>query len=246
MLTLKRLSSAVLTGVLGLGLLTACAAPVATGSEPGQTRNTISVSGSGQAFGRPDLATVQIGVQSAGPDLGQTLTQNNQRADAILAALKALGIEDKDLQTSNFSIYPQRDYDPQTGQPKDTITYHVDNTLSVTVRDLSKLSDVLSTTAAVGANYIHGIAFSVADPAALEAEARARAMADARARAEQLAKAAGVTLGSPISISESFNYAPPTPLAFDRALTAEAASAVPVATGQLQVSIQVNVAYEIR
>lgn len=246
MLTLKRLPSAVLTGVLGLSLLTACAAPVATGSEPGQTRNTISVSGSGQAFGRPDLATVQIGVQSAGPDLGQTLAQNNQRADAILAALKALGIEDKDLQTSNFSIYPQRDYDPQTGQPKDTITYSVDNTLSVTVRDLNKLSSILSEAVAAGANQIYGISFGVADPAGLEAEARAKAMADARARAEQLAKAAGVTLGSPISISESFNVAPPVPIAFDRAVAAEAAAAVPISTGQLQVSIQVNVAYEIR
>ncbi|MDW8325859.1 MAG: SIMPL domain-containing protein [Anaerolineales bacterium] len=246
MLTFKRLSAAIVTGVLGLSLLTACAAPaVVTGSEPGQTHNTISVSGSGQAFGRPDLAIVQIGVSSSGPDLGETLAQNNRRADAILAALKALGIEDKDLQTSNFSIYPQRDYDPQTGQPKDTITYHVDNTLSVTVRDLSKLSRVLSEAVTAGANHIHGIAFSVADPAALEAEARAKAMADARARAEQLAKAAGVTLGSPISISESFNYAPPTPLALDRA-AAEAVSAVPIATGQLQVSIQVNVTYEIR
>jgi uncharacterized protein YggE len=246
MLTFKRLPSAVLTGVLGLSLLTACAAPaVVTGGEPGQTRNTISVSGSGQAFGRPDLAIIQIGVQSNGPDLGQVLAENNQRADAILAALKALGIEDKDLQTSNFSIYPQRDYDPTTGQPKDTITYHVNNTVSVTVRDLSKLSRVLSEAVTAGANQIHGIAFSVADPAALEAEARAKAMADARARAEQLAKAAGVTLGSPISISESFNYAPPTPLALDR-VAAEAVTAIPVATGQLQVSIQVNVAYEIR
>lgn len=244
MLTLNRFQSAALAGVLGLSLLlTACAAPVATGSEPGQTRNTISVSGSGQAFGRPDLATLQIGVQSNGPDLGQVLAQNNQRADAILAALKALGIEDKDLQTSNFSVYPQRDYDPATGQQRDTTTYYVDNTLTVTVRDLSKLSRVLTSAIEAGANNVHGISFGVADAAALEAEARTKAMADARARAEQLAKAAGVALGSPISISESFNVAPPIPFAFDRA---EAAPAVPVATGQLQVSIQVNVAYEIR
>jgi len=246
MLTLKRFQSAVLAGVLGLSLLTACATPVATGGEPGQTRNTIAVSGSGQAFGRPDLATIQIGVQSNGPDLGQVVAQNNQRADAILTALKALGIEDKDLQTSNFSVSPQRDYDPVTGQQKDTTTYYVDNTLTVTVRDLSKLSTVLSEALAAGANNVYGISFGVADPAALEAEARTRAMTDARARAEQLAKAAGVTLGSPISISESFSFAPPVPLAFDRALAAEAAPSVPVATGQLQVNIQVNVVYEIR
>lgn len=246
MFTLKRFQSAALAGVLGLSLLTACATPIATGGEPGQTKNTIAVSGNGQAFGRPDLATIQIGVQSNGPDLSQVLAQNNQRADAILAALKALGIEEKDLQTSNFSVNPQRDYDPATGRQKDTTTYYVDNALTVTVRDLSKLSAVLTGAIEAGANNVYGISFGVADPAALEAEARTQAMADARARAEQLAKAAGVTLGGPITISESFNVAPPVPFAFDRAAAAEVAASVPVAAGQLQVSIQVSVAYEIR
>jgi hypothetical protein len=246
MLTLKRFTSVVLAGVLGLSVLTACATPVATGGEPGQTRNTIAVSGSGQAFGRPDLATIQIGVQTRDADAGRAVAQNNQQADAILAALKALGVEDKDLQTSNFSVNAQRDYDPATGQQRDTITYYVDNTLSVTVRDLNKLGEVLGKAVDAGANNVYGISFGVSDPAALEAEARAEAMADARARAEQLAQAAGVTLGSPITISESFNFAPPVPFAFDRAAAAEVAASVPVATGQLQVSIQVSVAYEIR
>lgn len=245
MFTVKRFQSALLAGVLGLSVLTACATPTVSGGEPGQTKNTIAVSGNGVVYGRPDLATVQIGVQSRNLDAGQAIAENNLRAEAILSALKALGIEEKDLQTANFSVYAQQDYDPQTGQAKDTITYVVDNTLTVTVRDLTKLGQALGAATEAGANNVHGISFGVADPAALEAEARAKAMADARSRAEQLAKAAGVTLGSPVTISEAFGG--PAPIIYAEArLDAAQAASVPVATGQLQVNLQVSVVYEIR
>lgn len=246
MFKFNRIASAVLVGALGLSLLTACATPVASSAEPGQTRNSISVSGSGLAYGRPDLATISIGVQTINTDAGQAVAQNTTKAESIMAALKALGIEEKDLQTNNFSVNAQRDYDPVTGQPKDTITYYVDNTLSVTVRDINRLGEVLGKAVEAGANNIYGISFGVSDPAALEAEARDKAMADARVRAEQLAKAAGVSLGSPINITESLNYPAPLPFAREMALAADAASNVPVATGQMQVSIQVSVSYEIK
>jgi len=245
MLKVNRLMNAVLVSAVGLSLLTACATPVASSAEPGQTRNSISVSGSGIAYGRPDLATISIGVQTINADAGQAVAQNNAQAEGIMNALKALGIEDKDLQTNNFSVNAQRDYDPVTGQPKNTITYYVDNTLSVTVRDINRLGEVLGKAVEAGANNIYGISFGVSDPAALEAEAREKAMADARVRAEQLAKAAGVSLGSPIQISETLNYPAPVPFMREAALAADAVS-VPVATGQMQISIQVNVAYEIR
>lgn len=245
MLKVNRFTNALLAGVLGLTVLTGCAVPAVSSAEPGQTQNSISVSGSGLAYGRPDLVTISIGVQTINTDAGQAVAQNNTKAESIMAALKALGIEDKDLQTNNFSVNAQRDYDPVTGQPKDTITYYVDNTLSVTVRDINRLGEVLGKAVEAGANNIYGISFGVSDPAALEAEAREKAMADARVRAEQLAKAAGVSLGSPINITESLNYPAPVPFARDMALAAEGGS-VPVATGQMQVSIQVSVSYEIR
>lgn len=245
MLKINHFTSALLAGVLGLTVLTGCAVPAVSSAEPGQTRNSISVSGSGIAYGRPDLATISIGVQTINTDAGQAVAQNNAQAEGIMAALKALGIEDKDLQTNNFSVNAQRDYDPVTGQPKNTITYYVDNTLSVTVRDIARLGEVLGKAVEAGANNIYGISFGVSDPAALEAEAREKAMADARVRAEQLAKAAGVSLGSPIQISESLNYPQPVPFMREAALAADAAS-VPVATGQMQISIQVSVSYEIK
>lgn len=245
MSTLRPFRSIAVAGALTLGLLSAACAPVAAPAASSlDTRNTIVVTGTGNAYGTPDVASVQIGVQSRNTDPKAAVADNTQRANALLDALKALGIEAKDLQTSNFSVMAQQDYDPASGQPRGTYTYVVDNTLTVTVRDLGQLGDVLSQAVEAGANTIYGVSFSVSDPAQLEAEARAQAMADAKARAEALAQAAGVALGGPITISEYLST-PPVPGPVFRA-EAAAASAVPVQTGQMQVSLQVSVTYEIR
>jgi uncharacterized protein YggE len=166
--------------------------------------------------------------------------------NAITAALKAMGIADKDIQTTNFSVYGQQDYDAN-GQPTGTTTYFVDNTVSITVRDLTTLGAVLGQATAAGANSVYGISFGVSDQAALEAEARTKAMADAKARAEQLAAAAGVSLGEPMTISE-YTYSAPIPYAVDsRMASADAVggASVPVSGGQLQMTLQVNVTYII-
>ncbi len=241
-----RLRNLLLTGVLGAGLLlTACAPAAAPASTPDASRNTISVTGSGSAYGAPDIATVQVGVQSRNADPKVAVNESTGRMNAIMDAIQALGVEAKDLQTANFSVAAQQDYDPVTGQARATFTYVVDNTLTISVRDLAKLGDVLSSAVAAGANSIYGVSFSVSDRARLEAEARTQAMADAKARAEALAQAAGVTLGAPITISEYTSG--PVPLQYaDARLMAGADAAVPVATGQMQISLQVSVIYEIR
>lgn len=230
-----------LAGALGLSLLSAACAPVT--APAADNRRTIVVTGSGDAFGTPDVATLQIGVQTRNADPKAAVNANTAQANAIIEALKALGIDAKDLQTSNFSVSAQPDIDLATGQSKGTFTYVVDNTLTVTVRQIAKLGDVLSGAVAAGANNIYGISFNVSDPVQLQAQAREKAMADAKARAEALAKAAGVTLGAPTSISELSSPAPVPMVAYRAA--AESA-AVPVQAGQLQVSLQVNVIYEIK
>jgi hypothetical protein len=247
-----KLVSGFLAAVLGLTALTGCGAALpAAGTAAGatDTPHTIVVSGSGTAYGQPDIATIQIGVQTRHTDAGESVSQNTDKMNGITAALKAMGIEDKDIQTTNFSVYGQQDYDPQTGLPTGTTTYVVDNTVSVTVRDLSTIGAVLGQATDAGANNIYGISFGVSDSAALEAEARAKAMADAKARAEQLAAAAGVSLGEPMTISE-YSYSAPIPYALDRVAVESAAglggASVPVSSGQLQVTLQVNVTYVIR
>ena len=232
--------------VLGLATLSGCATPVVQAqTAPAETPHTISVVGNGVAYGTPDIAVAQIGVQSRNAEPGAALDDANTKMAAIIAALKELGVAEKDIQTSNFSVYAQQDVDPQTGQSKGTITYIVDNTVSITMRDLTKVGDVLSKVVAAGANNIYGVDFSVADQTKLEAEARDKAMADAKARAQQLAQLAGVTLDKPMTVSESSNV--PMPVAMrDYAVGAGASKAVPVSSGQIQVNLQVNITYTIK
>jgi uncharacterized protein YggE len=241
-----RTTAGVALAALALMAVSACAGQAAAQTPvPANTPRTISVTGNGIAYGTPDVAHVQIGVQSRGSDPGQAVDDNNTRMQALIAAIQGMGVAEQDLQTTNFSVYVQQDYDPQTGRPLETINYVVDNTLSVTVRDTNLLGDVLSGAVEAGANTIYGVSFSVADPAALEGQARDKAVADARARAEQLAQAAGVTLDSVLTISEYTSGGQPIPI-MREAADAAIGGAVPVQTGQIQVNMQVNITYTIR
>jgi uncharacterized protein YggE len=239
-------AAGVMLAAVGLLALSACAGQAGAQTPvTADTPRTITVTGNGVAYGAPDVATIQIGVQTRGSDPGQAVSDNNTRMEALIAAIEGLGIAEQDLQTTNFSVYVQQDYDPQTGRPLETINYVVDNTLSVTVRDTNRLGDVLTGAVDAGANTIHGVSFSVADVAALEAQARDKAVADARARAEQLAQAAGVTLDSILTLSENISGGQPIPFARDMAQAA-VGGAVPVQTGQVQVNLQVNLTYTIK
>jgi uncharacterized protein len=235
--------SLVMSGLLGLAALSACAAPAAPAQN--ETPHTIAVTGEGIAYGTPDIAIAQIGVQSRNSDPTVALSDTNAKMTAIMAALKELGVADKDIQTSNFAVSAQQDVDPQTGQPKGSITYIVDNTVSITMRDLTKVGQVLGQVVAAGANNIYGVTFSVSDRSKLEADARDKAMADAKARADQLAQIAGVTLDKPLSITETSNSPVPQPLNYS-AMGAAVSKAVPVSAGQIEVDLQVNVTYIIK
>ncbi len=218
---------------------------MAQSTDPAPTvTRTISVSGNGQAYTAPDKAMISIGVQTRDKDAGKAVDNNTAAMNKILAALKAQGIADKDLQTQNFSINPQYEYD-SSGNPTGAVSFIVDNTLVATVRNLPKLGATLSSAVSAGANNIYGISFGVQDPSALQATARDLAVADARARAEALAKAAGVTLGEVISISESLNVNNPVPV-YARDMAQAVGGDVPVATGEQSVSVDVSVTFAIQ
>ena len=205
--------------------------------------NSISVSGSGQASGTPDVAYINLGVDTVDPDVGQAVENANTEMAAIIAALTDAGVDPKDIQTTNFNVYPEDRYD-QNGQPTGERVYHVQNSLTVTVRDISNVGTIIEAGLGAGADSINGLNFGIDDTAELEQEARVNAIADARQRAEQLAAAFGVTLGDPIIISEVSGgyYQPPMPLAARDAMGGSAAQITP---GQLQVSVQVNVTFAI-
>jgi hypothetical protein len=233
------LSAVVLLSVV----LSACVA-VPPAANP-QVR-TLNVNGTSQVYLTPDIAYINLGVHTQSEDAKQALADNTAQAEALRSALKELGIEDKDIQTSNFSVYPSQQYDDNgkiTG-----IIFMVDNTVYVTVRKLDKLGDILSAAVEAGANNINGISFDVADKAAAIEQGRAEAVKNARQQAESLAKAAGVTLVNIQNISYYNSY--PTPLAMDvKAMGGsmmEYAASVPVATGQMIITVDVSVVYEIK
>ena len=162
-----------------------------------------------------------------------------------MQSLRQEGIEDKDIQTTDYSIWPQQQHDPR-GNGETTITgYRVNNTVRVTVRDIERLGEVVGAVTNAGANLINGISYSVADTAELEARARAAAMADAHGRAEALATLAGVELGNVLTISMSSGGSYPTPMLGARMEMAQAVSVPDIAPGQSSIAVHVQVTYEI-
>ncbi|HAH09417.1 MAG TPA: hypothetical protein DCL54_02525 [Alphaproteobacteria bacterium] len=205
---------------------------------------TISVNGEGEAYGRPDQASISTGVTSEAATAQAALSANTAQMTQVIAELKKAGIEDKDIQTSNFSVSPVYENE-QPGIPRrpKISSYRVSNSVSILVRDLSKMGAILDQVVQLGSNEVGGINFSIKDTKALMTEAREAAIADAKARAETYAKAAGVSVGRVLSISEGGAQAP-VPMFAARAVALESAP-VPIEAGQQQVSATVSVVFEL-
>jgi len=242
---LIRLSLVTVVAALLVGVLAFSTRPVGA-QDNNEPSKTISVTGSGEVFGKPDIAYITLGVDKADADAGKAIDSANTTLTAIVKGLTDVGVKEEDIQTTNYSIYPEDKTDPQTGQSTGERIYHVQLAVTVTIRDISKVGAVIQAGLSAGANNINNLSFGIADVKSLEAAARKAAVADAADRAKQLADAAGVTVGTPISISESISNAP-VPM-FNRAndMVAMAASAAPqINAGQLSVSITVNITYSI-
>lgn len=232
----------VLVAILILSVfLAACGTAVA--QTPENQERTVSVNGSAQVSLSPDIAYITIGVTTEDVDAAAAVELNNTQALNVINTLKALGIAEEDILTNNFSIYPTPVFTPD-GQQRDT-TFTVTNTVFVTLRDLDQVGEVLGGVVESGANQVTGIQFDVADKTAALSEARKLAVENSRLLAEELAEAAGVNLGPVKNINLlGSNY--PVPVTLQREFAAMDAGAVPISTGQLIVTVDVNVVYEIR
>ena len=211
-------------------------------------QRTIVLAGHGEMRSPPDMAVVNVGVTSTAATAREALDANNKTMEALLAALRASGIEAKDVQTANFSVAPRYDYN-QNSQPPKVVGYDVSNTVAATLRALDKLGPTLDKLVGLGSNQINGISFTIADPQPLQDAARKAAIADARRKAVILAEAAGVSLGDVMNISETGGYQPPVPV-LSKAVRMDAAGAapgsVPVAEGEQLVSADVTVTWAIK
>ncbi|MCX8996514.1 SIMPL domain-containing protein [Rhizobiaceae bacterium BDR2-2] len=237
--------AAAATGGLALAALPAGAQQAA----PAPAEATITVSGEGTAALAPDMAVVDLGVLREAETAAEALSANNTAMADVLAALAEQGIEEKDVQTSGFTIQPQYRHDePKNGryEPPVIIGYQVQNGLTVRVRDLDKLGGVIDSTVKLGVNQGGNIRFTNDKPDAAVEEARRNAMSEAIAKARTLAEAAGVKLGRVISINENFMRPMPAPQMMMRAAAAkEMSDAVPVAAGENTYSVTVNISYAI-
>lgn len=203
----------------------------------------ISVSGRGEVLGTPDTLTVSIGVSVGKPTVGEAIDTAAQRATDLIESLKGLGVAEDDIQTSNYSIYPEYEY-RENAAPRIT-GYRVDNTLTVKIRDLDAAGEILDAAASAAGDEVrvNGVSFSLDDNDGLLVAARAAAWEDARTKAEQLAELAGVTLGAPITISESIGNFPVPLFARGEAFAADAAT--PIQPGQESVTVDLSVQFAI-
>lgn len=223
------------------------AAPAAHATE--ERPRTITITGEGEVTATPDIAYVETGVVTEGKTAGEALAANTAAMEKVFAGLEQAGIEKKDMQTSNFSVYPVyeqvrpddgRPYTPKIGG------YRVQNQLTVKVRNLDNLGSILDKVVSLGSNQLSGIRFAIDDPKPLMNEARKDAVKNALDKAKLYAGAAGVSVGEIISISENGFSMPQPYYAKDMVMQARAeGAAVPMAAGEQTVTANVTLVIRI-
>ncbi|MBN2387091.1 MAG: SIMPL domain-containing protein [Anaerolineales bacterium] len=233
----------ILTSVVILGTLLAACGPSTIYTQPAPPMRTLTVTGSGMVTLSPDMACISIGVHTEDESATAAIDANNTRAQAVIETIKGFNVAEADIQTTNFSIYPRQVYDDNNNITG--LTYLVDNTVYVTVRDLDTLGDLLDAVVQSGANTIGGISFDVSDRTAALSQARLAAVTNARTQADELAAATGVTVGAVQTIS----YYDSTPIVYEeyaRAPMADMVASVPVQAGTMQITTTVTIVYEIQ
>jgi uncharacterized protein YggE len=241
-------TTALVLGACAAGTSAGTSPPVAaqpniTVNSPDTNQSGIFVSGTGEVTGTPDTVSVDFGVSVLGKTVAKAVEKAAERADALIEALTSNGVEQRDITTTNYSIYPEYDY---RGNTERLIGYRVTNTVRAKIRQVSEAGDVIDAAVASAGNdaRVSGLRFSIEDDADMVAAAREAAWNDALAKARQLAELSGRTLGPAISITETVSR-PPTPIFFEgeeAAFTSLAAS-TPIEPGSSTVTISLQVLF---
>ena len=221
--------------------------------------NTIHVSGFGEAVAIPDIATFTFSVVSEKSTVAAAQDEATTKANAITAYLKGAGVEERDIQTTGYSVYQQYDYEqvvcityPCPGGQQRLRGYEVRQTTSVKVRDTATAGDLLTEVGSRGATEVGGLNFTFDDPDQVEAEARDKAIADAKEKAQILSRSLGVSLVRVVSFSENTGGYP-SPVYYSRDAmgmggeeSSVALKAPEISTGENKVTSNVSITYEIR
>ena len=239
---LRRAGASLIIAVLALGAVIATAGASSDEEATAASVRTLTVSGAGAASAVPDIADLELGVQTIDEDPSVAIVDNTTAMADVIETLIDLDIDADDIQTRSFNMWVEQVYGPDG--PTGEFLYHVVNQIVVRVRDLDMTGDVLGAALAAGANNVSGITFGVEDTQALEEAARDAAVDNAVAKAEQLAERLGVKVGSVRHVSETSGGRPPELL--ERAVAFESAGAsVPVSPGDFTVRVSVSIVFDI-
>ena len=208
------------------------------------TSRTLMVSASGRTFAAPDIAESSFSVVSRGKNPEELADTNNQKISAVIAFLKSSGLDEKDIKTTGYNLSPDYRYDPQT--ERNFITgYTMTQTVSVKIRDLAKVAEIIGGLTPLGVNQIGGINFTIDDQETALSEARADAFTKAKRKAQEIASQGGVRLGRVLNVSESFGPIP-IPYAYGFGGDSIKATALPtIEPGAQELTTQVTMTYEI-
>lgn len=220
-------------------LATACGGDRA----PAERGTLVSISASGEASKAPDIARISAGVVTEAEDSEKAMRDNAEQMDKLLKAIKKAGIDDKDVQTSGISLSPRYDY--QQGRKPQITGYMARNTVSIKVREMEKLGDVLDDLAAAGANQINGPSLEIGEPEPVMAEARKQALEKAQARAEDYAKSLDMKVRRIVSVSESGNVGIPRPMMRAEMAAAKDSAGTPVAPGETTLTVNLDLVFEL-
>jgi uncharacterized protein YggE len=229
---------------------TASPAPAAMAREEGLSvagSHSVTVVGEGTVSIEPDIATASIGVEVVRPSVREASVAAQTIMEEVQAALLSQSIDGVDIQTRHFSIFAER-FGPGGLLNEDEVRYRVSNTVFITIRELESIGDVLDAAIEAGANNIYGVDFSLANPATVESEAREQAVVDAHSKAEELAELIGVGVGEVMGISEIIgqgggffggNFS-------RMAMSEMGGGAGPISPGELNLTMQLQITYELR
>ncbi len=212
-------------------------------SNTAATTNTISFNGEVKVRAKPDVAAISLSIVTEAVTSKAAQDDNSRKSKAVTNFLKNQGVEEKDIKTTGYNIYPQYNY-PRNGNPE-IRGYQVNQTIDVKVRDLDKVSSVLDSVVSAGVNQVNSLSFEIDEPEKLKAEAREKAIEDARAKADELEDQLGVDLGKIVNFSESIGGFPgPIFYAAERGMGGGGGPSVP--TGENEIVVQVTITYQIR
>jgi len=227
-----------------------------------QSNFQITVSGQGKVYAKPDVAVVSLGVTTQAKTVADVTKSNTEKMNAVIEAVKKLGVEDKDIETTNYSLNPVYDnysvpmsasssepmiYPIRTGT---TLTgYKLEQDVQVKIRDFTKISDILAQSTASGANLVGNLQFTIDNPEQFKEQAKAKAIAEAKKNAQNLEKDSGISLGKLINVYENYNY----PVGYSSKAVGmggssmdSVAPAPTIQPGQQEINVTINLTYQVK